>query len=231
MEKAQKLILWQCMKCGTRFDTEEKAVVCYNKAVDREKFLAGLEFKKNIARLEAESHHHFVELVTKYAKEWYGLEILFNSYPGMAKGLFEPSMQSNTHNSPVGLPTNFMGHAHLPRAYLGWYGRWEGEVVGTIPDLGSTSYGFGNDIGSKGDLSFLKEFFRGLNTGTGCPAAKFSICGLLFLTDFPKAKEKVLEQLDDVTILTHPEKGVRDQAEMLRRGIELEEYMLEERKK
>lgn len=204
---------YHCPVCGKSHAQMMLAEHCRSKCLEQKRVESIHHERIHRARNEATSIHNFVELIVKYSKEWYGIEVGFKEYPN---GTLKPL--SSSHNSPVGCPQNWGGHGdkdEIPRTYLGWQGRWEGQAVGTVPNLGTVDYGTFRRPKEQADLGFLRVVFPGINTGTGCPGDKFSIEGKLFLHDFPKIVEEYKSR-NLILDLTNPNSNVRTLAEQFK---------------
>jgi len=139
---------------------------------------------RNFPRLNATSFSEYVKLCIEYINKINeGIGI---TYSGLKfHSLYYSENLSNSHSSPIGMPTNWSGKAELPTGYPGWRGRvtFKKEyVLSKKKYMSSSDYSEINDI-YKGIL--------GLNTGTG--GGGYEECSYdvsLFIDDFPLIKEK-----------------------------------------
>jgi hypothetical protein len=187
---------FKCSHCQKLFIEQEVAAKCYRKC--HRSYLHGLRVKKiaaqcevlsDMPRLGADNFDHAWELVEKYARE--KMKIGFK----LKKADMEFTLVSNTHGAPIGGKENWHINKDLPKGYLGWHGRIEGEmkILKRFPqkvshgdlDLQSVfgSYPFSYNVGYT---------FRGFHSGTGCPAAKFDIEFYMYLDDFPRIHARYL---------------------------------------
>jgi hypothetical protein len=181
--KIEKVNAYKCPICKDIHKIAPLASACLKKctleqkASEKAKRLAGeKELLKNSVRLEATSLEHAIQLLTKMSKETYGVEWNLRSYPDRLE------MHPNSHDAPLGKPTNWGSDLKLPRGYLSYHGTWEGTFKGNYSRWG--------DRKEKAGLSDVLDKYHGIaygfHTGSGSSGDQFHMDGTIYVEDFPK---------------------------------------------
>lgn len=183
MSAIKKIELFQCPKCDESYDSRVKAFSCMEKCFVKEaKDKASnrvWDKKRNKLRLEAASVSEVLDLIVKYAYEFFGAKLKITD------SNLQFGMVSCSHNAPIGKKTNWGGqHADLPREYLGWSGNLTGKWITNGKDRwGEKMDGFTRLTEGGGLAGIHTGCFNG---GRGHFDGEFRF----FLDDFPKLKEK-----------------------------------------
>lgn len=140
---------------------------------------------RNLVRLEANSLTDAINLLVKYSKVYYKVDLRIDSYParfGIAR---------ITHSCPLGKKTNWGSDIQFPVGHLGWSGTWKGEIRGSYKSFFSST-----DRPSLSDYLDKSPAFYGFHTGTGSGGDNFDISGEIFLEDFPKMYSREIKRLE-----------------------------------
>jgi hypothetical protein len=202
MQTITPVTLYPCPITGKLYKTERGAKASAKKALEKQeqealklkeaqKAKEEKEAERDWLRMNLEDINDLPILMKQRAKELYGwdLDVNFGLHFGNV---------SNSHNCPINGVTNWgRRDPTKPESYWGWSGSIEGTLKGKVP---KKTFG-----GSIADL--IKEKFRVIHTGTGCPGRpneyRIRISCELFLDDFPKLKEKYelfkLESIKEAT--------------------------------
>lgn len=189
MQTITPVTLYPCPITGKLYKTERGAKASAKKALEKQeqealklkeaqKAKEEKEAERDWLRMNLEDINDLPILMKQRAKELYGwdLDVNFRLHFGNV---------SNSHSCPINGVTNWgRRDPTKPESYWGWSGSIEGTLKGKVP---KKTFG-----GSIADL--IKEKFRVIHTGTGCPGRpneyNIRISCELFLDDFPKLKEK-----------------------------------------
>lgn len=181
MSAVKKVQFYLCPKCEESHDNAKKAFDCLEKCVKKEAKnkadQAKWDKRVNKPRFEAESVSHLMELIVKYAEEFFGVKLKITDYTLRFGDL------SCTHDAPIGKKTNWGGREKEPTSYLGWSGNIEGKWIKD----GKNRHG--GELDGFTDLASW-DGFLGIHTGCFSGGPKFSGEFRFFLDDFPKLKEK-----------------------------------------
>ncbi len=212
----ERIVFYKCPICKTQRKTERLIQQCLESCLEIQRAEKIHSDRINTVRLQATSSEHFAELIIKYSKEWYNVEVRFDSIPDRLQ------LCNASHNSPVGLPTNWCGRnddkGYLSY-YLGYSGNWKGEVSGRIPNLGKVDYGTFGEVGRWAGIAFIEAMFPGMNLGSGNGGQNFRQDGILFMRDFPLMREVVVHP---ALMLLSPDAVEREHIEHLVREDEFE---------
>ena len=197
----EKISAYQCSYCASLHLGVSLAKRCSAKCYRRdlakrkqERVERDAERLGNTVRLQARCYDEIWDLLTINAKKYMDMKVVFTKVPDRF------GMVSNTHGAPIGGVENWGQKSDKPCGYPGWNGRFEGEVK-LLKRRGKGEVDLHSLFGHWGIPSYNVGFtFTGFHTGTGCPSAKFSISGYIFLQDFPKVQswwegKKIAERL------------------------------------
>ena len=136
---------------------------------------------RNSIRFKAEGPHHFVELINKYVKLRYKIDLNIKIHH--VKYLKE---LTNSHHAPIGGVQNWGSKPGLPTGYPGYIGRVQFNYKGK------------SKTKVKKAMLDIKDFvgnnmLPGFNTGSGGGGAEGGTYELfLYIEDFPKIKSKIM---------------------------------------
>lgn len=142
---------------------------------------------RNFPRLNATSFTEYAKLCVEYINKINeGTGIIYSDLKFY--NLYYNENLSNTHNSPIGKPTNWWNKPDIPAGYPGWGGR----VTFKKHNKSGKSHVSSND---HSEIHSPYRGILGLNTGSGGGGYnEFTYDIKLFLDDFPLIKEKYERQ-------------------------------------